>query len=388
MAKTAYSPMELWRGRVGSEVYAVQNGKQVIRNYSPTKGNPQALADWRKRNLLAFVNVDNKPITLSIRKNSDGAPTLRLQYSKNGIQWHEWGLTSTTALIVQIQTGSRIYVRGIGNTATGAYHEGDDEFNISAINCNQINADGLFACEGELFRILDYKNNENTPLNPFAFACLFRESNIVLPPNLSSVNLNNDCYNEMFKTATNLTTQPILPARTVPNFAYTRMFQGCTSLTETNKILAEEIKRAGAYVMFLESKVKEISLEKLEKAEGLSLYNFLGNCNELTKVNLSNLTQIEVNALSNAFRNCKALKQTPILNVRSLKNNSLDGAFSGCSSLEEVTIYATNAATANATNNWLQGVAETGKFFTPANADWGDERSPSLIPEGWDRIDI
>lgn len=388
MAKTAYSPMELWRGRVGSEVYAVQNGKQVIRNYSPTKGNPQALADWRKRNLLAFVNVDNKPITLSIWKNSDGAPTLRLQYSKNGIQWHEWGLTSTTPLTVQIQTGSRIYMRGIGNTSTGAYHEGDAQDNLTATNCNQINADGLFACEGELFRILDYKNNENTPLKPYAFACLFRQSNIVLPPNLSSIYLNNDCYNELFRQATNLTTQPILPAKTVPIYAYTRMFQNCTSLTETNKILAEEMKAAAAYDMFYSSKIKEISFDNLKKAADDSLSSVFMYCDELTKVNLNNLTQVGYRTLNNCFRFCKALKQTPTLNIPILQTASLSDAFSGCTNLEEVTIYATNAATANATNNWLLGVPSTGKFRTPANADWGDERSPSLIPEGWDRIDI
>lgn len=32
--------MELWKGRVGSEVYAVQNGRQVIKNYSPKEQTP------------------------------------------------------------------------------------------------------------------------------------------------------------------------------------------------------------------------------------------------------------------------------------------------------------------------------------------------------------
>lgn len=40
MATTPFSPMELWRGRVGSEVYSIHNGKQVIRNYSPKKQTP------------------------------------------------------------------------------------------------------------------------------------------------------------------------------------------------------------------------------------------------------------------------------------------------------------------------------------------------------------
>lgn len=381
--------MELWRGRVGSEVYAVQNGKQVIRNYSPTKGNPQALADWRKRNLLAFINLDNKPITLSIWKNSDDAPTLRLQYSKNGIKWHEWGLTSTTTLTVQIQTRSRVYVRGIGNTATGAYKEGENKYNITASNCNQINADGLFACEGELFHILDYKNNKNTPLAPYAFACLFRESNIALPPNLSSVKLSESCYNGMFKMATKLTTQPNLPAKKVENYAYCQMFNNCTSLTETNEILAEEMNTNAAYDIFNSTKIKEISLKNLKKALGFSLQNAFYGCKELTKVNLSNLTEVSYGALEYAFMNCIALKQAPTINISILPNQfSLRETFSGCSSLEEVTIYATNAAATDDTYNWLENVAPIGEFKTPAGADWGDERSPSLIPEGWKRIDI
>lgn len=40
MATTPFSPMELWSGRVGSEVYSIHNGKQVIRNYSPKKQTP------------------------------------------------------------------------------------------------------------------------------------------------------------------------------------------------------------------------------------------------------------------------------------------------------------------------------------------------------------
>lgn len=42
MATTPFSPMELWQGRVGSEVYAVHNGKQVVKNYSPKTQQPTA----------------------------------------------------------------------------------------------------------------------------------------------------------------------------------------------------------------------------------------------------------------------------------------------------------------------------------------------------------
>lgn len=66
MATTPFSPMELWSGRVGSEVYAVHNGKQVIRNYAPKKQDPtlkQKIIQDKFRDAANYYRELRPPIT-------------------------------------------------------------------------------------------------------------------------------------------------------------------------------------------------------------------------------------------------------------------------------------------------------------------------------------
>lgn len=58
--------MELWSGRVGSEVYAVHNGKQVIRNYAPKKQDPtikQKIIQDKFRDAANYYRELRPPIT-------------------------------------------------------------------------------------------------------------------------------------------------------------------------------------------------------------------------------------------------------------------------------------------------------------------------------------
>lgn len=58
--------MELWQGRVGSEVYVVQNGRQVIRNYAPKNQTPstrQRLIQDKFRDAAAYYRELRPPLS-------------------------------------------------------------------------------------------------------------------------------------------------------------------------------------------------------------------------------------------------------------------------------------------------------------------------------------
>ena len=59
-----------------------------------------------------------------------------------------------------------------------------------------------------------------------------------------------DCYGEMFRDCTSLTTAPALPATTLANFCYAMMFYGCTSLTTAPVLTATTLTRACYLDMF------------------------------------------------------------------------------------------------------------------------------------------
>lgn len=410
--------MELWRGRVGSEVYAVQNGRQIIRNYSPSRGNPQALANWRKKNFLAFVNVDSHEITLSIQKRSEEAPTLRLQISRNTRNWVDWGLTSTTPLSVKILTNERIYIRGVNNTKTASSHStSTEEYDGYA---NYFSSNGLFACEGSILKLLSEKHNENTILPDFCFTGLFRNSRITIAPILPSKKLGSYAYTELFdgcselisfsndidldycsertfeKIANNCSKLQNLPKIKIREFknssaVFIRAFYGCENI---KKIELFSIPRIGHYT--LSGTFRHCS--SLEDASGLvcrnlkvfeyGLSNTFFDCIKLIKPPLLPFEEIQGNGYRSTFENCKMLEITPQLPIVVAETNSMQRMFAGCTNLKQVTCSLRNAATANATTNWLSGVSPIGVFRTPQDADWGDTHSPSLIPEGWEREDI
>ena len=60
--------------------------------------------------------------------------------------------------------------------------------------------------------------------------------------------------------------------------------------------------------------------------------------------------------------------------------------FNGCNKLNYVKCLATDISAANCTASWLEGVATTGDFYTPAATNWTTDESG--IPTGWTRHDI
>ena len=183
-----------------------------------TDGNGVVI--WKKAAVVDtkfhITNDDVNPITVSIKKGNEDAPTITLQVSDNGTSWTTLGNTSTTALNITIPVGGKKYIR-----STSANAWGNSKGN------NQFLSTGLYGAHGDIMTLLGYDT-----LKGYDCQSMFRQSPITTAPELPATILAQNCYNFMFFNCSSLTTAPELPATTLVNYCYTWMFAGCTSLNE------------------------------------------------------------------------------------------------------------------------------------------------------------
>ena len=149
--------------------------------------------------------------------------------------------------------------------------------------------------------------------------------------------------------------------------AFYHLFDGCTSLTKAPVLPATTLGERCYSNMFLD-------------------------CTSLTKAPVLPATTLAQYCYQNIFKRCTSLAKAPALPATALANGCYYGMFYGCSSLNEVrcqmpsTISAENVQTYTGSGQtaWLDGVAQTGTFYTNADANWSS--GASGIPEGWTRV--
>ena len=96
-------------------------------------------------------------------------------------------------------------------------------------------------------------------------------------------------------------------------------------------------------------------------------------------------TTLAESCYSGMFKGCTSLTDAPILPAETLTTNCYYEMFNGCTSLEEIHMLATTWV--EGTNNWIEGVAETGTFYMNPYAEYDPldyVGNPSGIPENWD----
>ena len=124
---------------------------------------------------------------------------------------------------------------------------------------------------------------------------------------------NECCFYCLFEECTSLTTAPDLPATTLTDYCYAGMFNGCTALVSAPVLPA---------------------------------------------------TTLAQYCYSNMFSNCTALTTGPELPATSLVNRCYYSMFRNCSALTSIKVHFTDWNTgANSTQNWVDGVSATGKFY-------------------------
>ena len=167
----------------------------------------------------------------------------------------------------------------------------------------------------------------------YAFYRLFYECTNILSVEksfLPALVLSNNCYSNMFRGCTNLTSAPNLPSETLTSYAYYCMFYNCTNLTSAPVIAATVLGYQCCYYMFC---------------------------------------------------NCTNLITAPELLSETLTSYCYYYMFKGCTNLNYIKMLAVNISASGALTYWTSEVSPTGTFVKNGNATWVIT-GVSGVPEG------
>ena len=93
---------------------------------------------------------------------------------------------------------------------------------------------------------------------------------------LPATNLDSDCYYDMFRSCTSLTTAPELPSTTLAAYCYHSMFYGCSKLTKAPELPATTLAEGCYHSMFQGcSKLNYIKMLATSKSASDCLYNWV-----------------------------------------------------------------------------------------------------------------
>jgi hypothetical protein len=224
-----------------------------------------------------------------------------------------------------------------------------------------------------------------TTLGEFCYSQMFEGcTGLTAAPELPATEMARGCYNQMFKGCTGLTAAPALPATTLAESCYNQMFYGCTALTTASALPATTVDVLSYNQMFYgcSALTTAPALPATKLAVECYFAMFQG-CESLTAAPTLPATTLAESCYSNMFRDCTGLTAAPALPAATLVKGCYNRMFMGCKNLSAVTCLATDISAAGCTEQWLEGVAETG-VFTPADATVAWEiDSASGIPAGW-----
>ena len=261
--------------------------------------------------------------------------------------------------ILLANKGDRVYVKA--DTVKNNTQEGLRIKVANSSNDTKIRARGnIISLNKGSFDI--YKTNYLTIDEAGKFKNLFMDcSSLYQAPELPATTLATYCYSLMFLGCTNLKTAPELPATTLANYCYESMFRNCTSLTQAPELPATTL------------------------ANYCYQYMFYG-CTSLTQAPDLPVTKLVKGCYYYMFDGCAGLTQAPDLLATTLEEHCYFSMFKGCTKLNYVKCLATKTSATDCTKYWLEGVATTGDFYTPASTTWSS--GANGIPSGWTRHNI
>ena len=297
--------------------------------------------------------------TISMRANGS-APTLDLEYTKDGLTWSDFTVGSTSVLIDEGEHAS-FRTKSTTDTVTST---GDADYNCFVVNgkatlsgsvASMVNKDHFHAKlpEGSNYALNRLFNAQHGIVGslknlklPFkkleenCYKCMFRDSGgITEAPELPATELAPECYHAMFELCTGLTTPcSKLEATDVPYRAYYHLFSQCYNLASAPAISAVDIDESGMEAMFnLCSHLSSaIDLSSVRNVENYGMKSIFNNCNVLPSVDVSNITWCHFNALEQAFEACWDLTSVELTSLNSISAYALNKTFSDCKKLKTI----------------------------------------------------
>ena len=272
---------------------------------------------------LSFIgNEDFTLKTYNTSKNWDGT----LEYSTDTSTWNTWDGTEISS------SGSKLYLRGTGNTKITGSTSPVNSFIFTGTNSLKV------ACEGNIENLLDYETVSAGGHPTMANNCyryMFQDcTSLTTAPALPATTLADNCYNSMFSGCTALTTAPELPATTLADYCYNSMFNRCTSLTTAPELPATTLVESCYYYMF--SGCTALTTAPALPATTLVDYCYHGmfyGCTALTTAPELPATTLAMGCYQYMFNRCTSLTTAPELPATTLADYCYNNMFNRCTSL-------------------------------------------------------
>ena len=357
-----------------------------------------ALSSFRRRlmagaypkeqpNYLCFTALESGEFTLTIGSNVGISNLSYVEYSLDGRTWVKTdNVNSTTVTITTptVNAGDKVYWRGSGVcTATnqGSTTSTPQNVSIFTSTCK-------FNLSGELYSMIFGKSYDISQTNRrYAFCALFSTSKVVdaselvlrlpsntegfmnlflnctelvTPPSLDMLTINQGCFQYMFDGCSSLTTAPALPATTIYGNSYAYMFSGCTSLSIVSDI----------YVRYFIGDYNMASM-------------FRG-CTSITHCPVKSVPEtLQAGSMSEMFYNCTNLLDICALPALTLTTYSYRQLIRG-TKVSYIKMLATDISASNCLANWVTSVpnVNTSVFVKHIDAQWTTTGN-SGVPTNW-----
>ena len=242
---------------------------------------------------------------------------------------------------------------------------------------------------------------------------------------LPATTLNSNCYRDMFRDCTSLTTAPELPATTLASGCYGYMFSGTNVLPDCSNIDFTSntvVSSGGLRDLFAGTKVTDADLFNILPINpstgkywlpattlASSCYSYMfSDCTSLTTAPELPATTLASGCYAFMFQSCRSLVTAPALPATTLANycykymfidcTSLVTApelpattlasdcyynmFKSCNKLNYIKMLATDISASGCLNYWVSSVSKTGTFVKHPNMT-SLSRGDSGIPSGW-----
>lgn len=297
---------------------------------------------------------------------------------------------SDTLLNISLDRGDIVYM--IGNMNYGVSNYNSSISNIFTFS-GKVNLSGniMSLTHGLHINTLEPTAPENLPEKTYTsssqgeLARLFTNQPVVDAGNLvlSSRNLHEYTYYQMFYGCTYLTTPPELSATILANSCYREMFKGCSSLTTAPKLPATTLSPNCYRAMFSGCAFTIAPTLPATTLAAYCYYYMFENCTSLTNVQATlPATTLKNYCYQAMFTGCTSLTTAPELPATTLTNYCYRQMFQGCTSLRYVKCLATDISASNCTAYWLKTVSSSGTFVKPSSmTKW--TTGTSGIPSGW-----
>lgn len=293
------------------------------------------------------------------------------------------------ATLAELNSGDKVLVRG-RNEAYGYYLETKHE---GVQNCNFF-ADAPCYVYGNIMSLIggdDFARLRKVKKYafPYFFYSNYADYSWVLSKDddellLPATTLGENCYQDMFRHCTGLTTAPELPATTLADYCYNYMFTYCSGLVTAPYLPATTLAYSCYRHMFSHC-TNLINVQKKLPATDLAdrcYGSMFKDCPKLEVAPELPATVLTSQCYNSMFWECTNLRKAPELPALTLVYKCYEALFADCPNVTHIKAMFTTEPGAQYTQDWVNNVSPNGTFVKNSAATW-NVTGIHGVPSGW-----